>query len=185
MEIYPFFIECSKYYDNFKSKQLQRLAIGQGALIVSRKCEKVLITANDEFVIPERYSDSERIRLEEKLWSHENTDFHKMQKEIRESRKTWVNTKKKEKLRLLDNYIFSEYENQPIDEILFVRSVIKLAMILKLIKNQDIVYKDFKVVSVEGKFDSHYFDKMNFVKDYSKFSKKSVLVYFSFPSECD
>lgn len=153
MDIYPFFLECSKFYDEpQKCKQLQKLAFGRGGLIFIRKKENILITERGEFIIPEMYSDDQRKNLETKLWF--DTDFLKMQKNIQDARKTWINAKKKDKLRLLDKYALKQPNFQKI-----FQSIIKLALILKLIKIEDVSYENFEILNINGNFNENYFDE--------------------------
>lgn len=58
--MYPFFIECSKYYQDQPYKQLllQQFAFGRGgSFIVKRKDKDILVTSDGEFIIPSLYSE--------------------------------------------------------------------------------------------------------------------------------
>jgi hypothetical protein len=59
--VYPFFIECSKYYQDqpYKQRLLQQFAFGRGgSFIIKRKDKNILVTSDDgEFVIPSLYSE--------------------------------------------------------------------------------------------------------------------------------
>jgi hypothetical protein len=59
--VYPFFIECSKYYQDQPYKQLllQQFAFGRGgSFIIKRKDKNILVTPDGEFVIPSLYSEN-------------------------------------------------------------------------------------------------------------------------------
>ena len=59
--VYPFFIECSKYYEDQPYKQLllQQFAFGHGgSFIIKRKDKNILVTPDGEFVIPSLYSEN-------------------------------------------------------------------------------------------------------------------------------
>jgi hypothetical protein len=56
--VYPFFIECSKYYQDqpYKQRLLQQFAFGRGgSFIIKRKDKNILVTPDGEFVIPSIY----------------------------------------------------------------------------------------------------------------------------------
>ena len=59
--VYPFFIECSKYYQDqpYKQRLLQQFAFGRGgSFIIKRKDKNILVTPDGEFVIPSLYSEN-------------------------------------------------------------------------------------------------------------------------------
>lgn len=171
LDIYPFFIECSKCQkDVVKRKQLQALAFGKGGLIFRRQGDDVLITPNGEFTIPKEFSDSAYNTLHDLLWQDTASNYYKMQDDIRAARETWTNVKKKDKFRMVDKYILSR-KFASLKEMIFVKSIITLALILKMIQSQDINYDNFNIVDVQGKFEETYFDDLNFSTDFTKPSK--------------
>lgn len=100
MNMFPFFIECSKHYQNepHKQKFLQKLAFGHGIHIIKRKDKSILVTSNGEFVIPTVYSDKARRDLASKLW--EVNDFTRLGDCIEDTRRTWHTARKKDKIDL-------------------------------------------------------------------------------------
>lgn len=141
MNVYPFFIECSKFYsDPHKQRLLQQFAFGRGGgFIIKRRDKNILVTSDGEFVIPSEYSDESRLELDKKLWKDD--DFEKMQQDIKSTRTLWSTTKKKDKLYLFYKYIATM--NLSINEKIILCHLITLTLLLKLIKPSDIVYKNF------------------------------------------
>lgn len=167
LDIYPFFIECSKSQPNLaKRKQLQGLAFGRGGLIFQRNSEDVLITPNGEFSIPKKFTDLAYDKLQQLLWQDTASNYYKMQDDIKNAREVWTNVKKKDKLRMIDKYILSRQFDSP-KEMLFVKSIITLALILKMIQTQDIRYDKFSISDVNGEFEDNYFDNLNFSIDFA------------------
>lgn len=146
--VYPFFIECSKYYKDQSHKQrlLQQFAFGRGgAFIVKRKDKNILVTAEGEFVIPSLYSEDARLELDQKLWKYD--DYEKMQEDIKSLRETWNTTKKKDKLYLFYKYI-ANLELFSTNEKIVLCNLITLTLLLKLVRPSDIVYKDYIIQNV-------------------------------------
>ena len=103
-KIYPFFLECSmKETDTYKKRHLELLAFGKGGVIIQ---DSVYVTENGNFKIPKIYSDEERDKLYKLVWSGE-TEFSRIEKEIKELLSTWRNLKKRDKLRMIDKYVLS------------------------------------------------------------------------------
>ena len=132
-EFYPFFLECSmKETDTYKKRHLELLAFGKGGLIR----DSVYVTGNGNFQIPKIYSDEERDRLYNLVWNGE-TEFSRIEKEIKEHLSTWENLKKRDKLRMIDKYVlnldcnFIEKKN--------AKSAITSALLLHLLKSDEIV----------------------------------------------
>lgn len=157
MEVYPFFLECSKYESGARRRQLQQLAIGRGGLIIKKKCDQLLILDDIEFKIPTSFSESTRRLLVDKLWP-DDTDFFKLQHVIRESKKNWTNSKKKEKLRIIDEYVLGKSYSSP-TSMIRTRSIIYMALILKLISSKDISYCNFKIDNIQFPFDIAMFER--------------------------
>ena len=102
-EFYPFSLECSmKETVSYKKRHLELLAFGKGGLTR----DSVYVTGNGNFKIPNIYSDEERDKLCKLIWG-EDTDFVRMEKEIKERLSTWGNLKKRGKLRMIDKYVLS------------------------------------------------------------------------------
>ena len=92
MNMFPFFIECSKHYQDepHKQKFLQKIAFGHGIHIIKRKDKNILVAPYGEFVIPATYSDKARRDLASKLW--EVNDFTRLEDCIENTRQTWHTT---------------------------------------------------------------------------------------------
>ena len=142
-EFYPFFLECSmKETDTYKKRHLELLAFGKGGLIR----DSVYVTGNGNFQIPKIYSDEERDRLYNLVWNGE-TEFSRMEKEIKERLSTWENLKKRDKLRMIDKYVlsldcdFKEKKN--------AKGVITSALLLHLLTSDDIVYKNYEIKTIK------------------------------------
>jgi hypothetical protein len=166
MNVYPFFIECSKFYsDPHKKKLLQELAFGRGGgFIIKRKEKNILVTSNGEFIIPSTYSDEARLDLDKKLWKR--GEFEQMQNDIKNARSVWSTTKKKDKLHLLYKYI-AELD-LPLDRKSELCSLITLVLLLKIIKPSDIVYKDFVIESISDHLlKNDTIQNIDFTFDYS------------------
>jgi SepF-like predicted cell division protein (DUF552 family) len=167
MNMFPFFIECSKYYTNepYKQKFLQKLALGHGIHIIKRKDKHILVTPNGEFVIPYTYSDKARNDLAGKLW--QVNEFTRLGDRIEETRQTWHTTRKKDKMYLLYKYI-SSLPDLTFSQKVINSNILILAMLLKIIKPVDIDYKDSKIQGVNDYLlEKETYTQMNFVYDYS------------------
>ena len=157
---YPFFLECSmKETDTYKKRHLELLAFGEGGLITIAGAEcttlvaspkgdtqdSVYVTGNGNFQIPKIYSDEERDRLYNLVWNGE-TEFSRIEKEIKEHLSTWENLKKRDKLRMIDKYVlnldcnFIEKKN--------AKDVITSALLLHLLKSDEIVYKNYEIKAI-------------------------------------
>ncbi len=167
MNVFPFFIECSKHYQNEpeKCKILQRLAFGHGVHIIKRKDKNILVTANGEFVIPVVYSGKAHKELANKLW--QVNAFTRLEDSIGDTRQTWHTARKKDKIFLLYKYVAS-LPNIKLRQKMAICNVLILALLLKMIKPADIVYMDSKIVDVnEDLIKRETYTQMNFVYDYS------------------
>lgn len=165
MNMFPFFIECSKYYQDEPHKQrfLQKLAFGHGIHIIKRKDKHILVTLNGEFVIPTIYSDKARLELINKLWKI--NDFTRLGNRIEDMRQVWQTTRKKDKIYLLYKYIASLSDiNTP--QKMVVSNILILALLLKMIKPTDIEYQDSKIVNVnENLLKKETYTQMTFTLD--------------------
>ena len=116
MNVFPFFIECSKHYQDepHKQKFLQKLAFGHGIHIIKRKDKNILVTANGEFTIPTVYSDKALKDLAGKLW--EVNDFTRLGDCVEDMRQTWHTARKKDKIYLLYKLRSGASRDHPISE---------------------------------------------------------------------
>lgn len=144
MEVYPFFLECSKYEIGSKRKQLQQLSLGNGGLIVNGR---VLILDDEPFTIPDEYNESDKIKLNKTMWN-EDTDFFKLQSDIAESRTSWSNMKKREKLRLIDLYLLKRFSD--LEECVRAKTAFNMALLLKMISQNDVEYRNYEIKSLSG-----------------------------------
>ena len=142
MTFFPFFLECSmKEIDLIKKKHLELLAFGKTGMFR----ESVYITENGDFKIPKVYSDEEKDKLYQLVWSE--TKFSRMEKKIKEHFNTWKNLKKIDKLRMIDKYVLSldcDFEEKK-----KISGELKNAFLIKSIKPQDIVYENWKITHVD------------------------------------
>ena len=166
MNMFPFFIECSKHYQDepHKKKFLQKLAFGHGIHIIKRKDKSILVTHNGEFVIPAVYSDKSRRDLAGKLWAV--NDFTRLEDCIEDTRQTWHTARKKDKIYLLYKHVAS----LPItrSQKMAACNILILALLLKMIKPADIDYRDSKIAGVgEDLMRRETYTQMNFSFDYS------------------
>ena len=91
-----------KETDMIKKRHLEFLAFGKAGMIQ----DSVHITENGNFKIPKIFSDDERDKLYKLVWSGE-TEFSRMEKEVKEHLSTWKNLKERDKLRMIDKYVLS------------------------------------------------------------------------------
>lgn len=148
MDIYPFFLECCKHHtDENKIKMLESLALGNSDLIMKRgKTTRVLVTSKGEFIIPDHYTETLGLKLDEFLWN--STDgYYKMQNEIKQSYNSWNNVKKKDKLRMIDYYVLSK--TKPFKESILLKSIITIAFMLKLINSDNITYQNGEIIDID------------------------------------
>lgn len=148
MQFYPFFLECSKRETNKEKKRiLEILGFGKGGIIVNNKDEPFIIMDNGRFKIPKTYTDKSKNLLYNLLWSTD-VDYNNMEHKIKNSAKLWVNIKKKDRFRLIDNYILQLPYCLKIKKI--IKSIITIALILRLIQPTDIVYKDYNITQINS-----------------------------------
>lgn len=167
MNMFPFFIECSKHYQDepHKQKFLQKLAFGRGIHIIKRKDKNILVTANGEFTIPVNYSDKAHKDLAIKLW--EVNDFTRLGDCIEDTRRTWHTARKKDKIYLLYKYV-AALPDLTRSQKKVVCNTLVLALLLKMIKPVDLEYENSKVVGVnEDLVKRETYTQMNFAFDYS------------------
>ena len=176
MSVYPFFINCTKYYNDQPRKQklLNKLAIGEGGfLFFKRQDLNVLIISDKEFIIPNKYSDSARLELESLLWK--DNDYTKMRDCIQKSRLSWSNIKKKEKLYLMYKYVSTlKLSTQ---SKMFLSGLITIALLLKIIKSEDVVYENYEITRInESFFNIDTYTNIQFSFDYHSVVNKHQTV---------
>ena len=147
MNMYPFFIECSKRYQNepHKQKFFQKLAFGHGIHIIKREDKNILVTSNGEFVIPTIYTDKACRDLDAKIW--EVNDFTRLGDRIKKTRESWHTTRKKDKMCLLYKYVATLPDLSKSQKIVMCNILVS-ALLLKMIKPTDIDYRDSKIMSI-------------------------------------
>jgi hypothetical protein len=167
MNVFPFFIECSKHYQDepHKSKFLQKLAFGHGVHIIKRKDKNILVTSNGEFTIPTVYSDKARKELVSKLW--QVNAFSQLGDCIEETRQNWHTTRKKDRIYLIHKYV-AALPNLQLQQKIVICNILILALLLKMIKPTDIVYKNSEIADInEDLIKRETYTQMNFMYDYS------------------
>jgi hypothetical protein len=169
--IHPFFIECSKKYEQREEKYnlLVDLAVGKRGIFLTRvdknKPVTYVVTPKGEFQIPENYSDEKHAEFKQKWWG-DDTAFSNMKDAIKESRKNWATTKKKDRIYLLNKFICSL--DIDLAHKVFLSSLITFALLLKLYKPTDIVYEEFEIKTINEDFmQKETFHNLNFSYDYS------------------
>ena len=158
MRFYPFFLECSKKeIVKERKKQLEFMAFGKCCMIIDEPDGTATLVKDKEiFKIPSVFSETERNRLNAIMWG-EYSDFDRMEHTIKESTKLWANVKKRDKLRIIDKYVMGlecDFKEKKL-----IKSVINIALILRMIQASEIVYQDFEIKNIEGTFDCNYFAK--------------------------
>jgi len=93
------------------------------------RCNKnVLITGTEEFVIPDDFSLESWDELKNMLWKNQNT--------ITDKSNSWNVTKKRDKIRKLNNLIIKDIEKN--DNRKYAKNVLIMLILLKKVKNSDI-----------------------------------------------
>ncbi|MGL5357018.1 MAG: hypothetical protein ACRDAQ_10855 [Cetobacterium sp.] len=169
--IHPFFIECSKKYEQHKDKynMLIEFAVGKRGIFITRvdknKPVTYVVTPKGEFQIPEKYSDEKHEEFKQKWWG-DDAEFSNMKDAVKESRKNWATTRKKDKIYLFNKFICSLDIDLPYK--IFLSSLITFALLLKLYKPTDVLYQEFEVKNVNEDFmKKETFHNLNFTYDYS------------------
>ena len=138
---FPFFLECAKREtDQYKKKELENLAFGK-AVIIAKENKDVMLIENEEFIIPECFSLTSYMELEQKLWGN-SKEYYLMQKAIKEKLNSWTEIKKRDKIRKIDNFVI---KNVHLDKQKYFESFLVIFMLLKLIKRSDIKFEDFNI----------------------------------------
>ena len=143
---HPFFLECSKQEaDENRKKELEKLAFGN-ALVITKDNKSVLITDTKKFVIPDDFSLESWNELQNILWGNHDTEYYEMENTIKDKSNSWTVTKKRDKIRRLDNLIIQAIQNN--DNRKFVKIMLMRLILLKLVKISDIELQDFDVKKV-------------------------------------
>lgn len=167
MDVYPFFLQCSKHEtDDVRKHHLESLAFGHKGLVYTGASGLTLNTISGPYLIPDAYSDDEKDRLYAMLWKCADADeFMSMRDEMKLQRLRWTNVRKKDKLRQIDRYVLSHVQEW--SERHRVKRVITVALILKVLRNTDIDYDNFDVQDINGEFDADYFQRLREEGDYT------------------
>lgn len=160
---YPFFLAVCKYYDDepLKQKMLRNLAFNKGGMIISKN--NILITPNGQFKIPSVYSFESHQELDNKLWKKD--EYQTMFGNIQEQLTSWSTLNKKNKQYLLYKYCAQHYN---FETALKCTNFLNIASLMKMIKNSDVVYELFKILSISPHLvDSKTFEKIVFLYNYN------------------
>ena len=130
---FPFFLECSKQeVDKNRKKELEKLAFGS-ALVITKANKNVLLTDTDEFIIPDDFSLESWNELRNMLWENHNT--------IKDTSNSWNVTKKRDKIRRLDNLIIQTIQNNANRK--FVKIMPMRLILLKIVTISNTELEDF------------------------------------------
>ena len=130
---FPFFLECSKQeVDKNRKKRTRKFSIWK-RFSNYEKNRNVLITDTEEFVIPDDFSLTSWNELKNKLWKDQNT--------IKDKSNSWTVTKKRDKVRRLDNLIIQAIQNN--DNRKYVKIMLMRLILLKLVTISNIELEDF------------------------------------------
>lgn len=154
--VYPFFLDCASRVDDPRERSMfEHLSVGCGALIRQRPSGRVVVVGDRgrEFVIPKTFDD-EAFRAARGFLSDarckDDKTYDDIEAEILESRTEWRNVRKKERTRLVDEYVRSRYHDSATRKT--ARVFMTIALLLKLITPKDISYVDYAIRSIRGEF---------------------------------
>lgn len=156
-EYYSFFLKCSKYCNKENKDVFEKLAFNKASsfyVILNNQ----LFTYSDTYDIPIEYTEKERIKVEKIIDNERESDYCKLQNQIKDYKIVWSNVRKKEKLRFIDKYILTENSK---NKTLLFKNIIIIALILKLISNNDILFENGNIINIKVKFTKTYFDNIN------------------------
>lgn len=149
--ISQFFFKCCLVEpDKEKRKILEKIGFGNGFFFFEKNNFQILMTPNGPFNVPNGFSEVAYANLQKLLWEH-NDEYLTKLNELKESRKLWVNVKKRDKIRLLDDFVVKMV--CPMKQKQKMKSIITIALILHLIHTTDIVYENFRITSVSNTID--------------------------------
>jgi hypothetical protein len=172
--IYPIFLECCQFaIDNFWENIFEDLAYGKtpygtyitkDTLCCNYKDKEFSYKIERKNSI-ELYQDVYSLLanklgiLSQKDKVKKRVDFHNMEDQIIESRKTWANIRKKNiKDLLIETYVI-DMKNKyllTMKQAQYLLSIIFIAMVFKVISSKDINYYDGKIQSIDGiKFETN------------------------------
>ena len=127
-----------------KKRHLELLAFGKAGMIQ----DSVYITESGNFKIPKVFSDEERDKLYKLVWSGE-TEFSRMEKEVKEHLSIWKNLKKMEKLRVIDRYVL--HLDCDFEEKKKISGKLEIAILIQSLKSKDIVCENLKILRISEK----------------------------------
>ena len=143
---FPFFLECSKQeVDKGRKKELESLAFGN-AVVITKGNKYVLISDTEEFVIPDDFSLESWNELQNILWGNHDTEYYEMENTIKDKSNSWTVTKKRDKIRRLDNLIIQAIQNN--DNRKYIKIMLMRLILLKIVTISDIELQDFDVKKV-------------------------------------
>lgn len=166
--LYPVFLECCSFTeDSFWKNTFEDLAYGKtpyGSYIskdsicmnqnnrkfsykIERKDPKVLF--NEVYKL---FTDKLGI-MSKKEKNSRSTDFYKIEKNIKNSRQTWADIRKKNvRDILIERYAveMKKKHNLTIAQTKYLLSLILIAMMFKAISSKNIIYADDRIVDITG-----------------------------------
>ena len=90
--------------------------------MITKANKNVLITGTEEFIIPDDFSLESWDELKNMLWKNQDT--------ITDISNSWTVTKKRDKIRRLDNLIIKVIEN---DDRKYAKNVVMILFLLKIV----------------------------------------------------
>jgi len=166
--IYPFFIESSKFADDiFWENIFEDLAYGKtpyGSYIskdflscnytnkefsykIERKDPYILYTEIYNLLVNKLGILSQKEKIKKKI------EFNRVEQVLKNSRKEWVNIRKKNiKDLLIEKYVIDmkRLYNLTIKQTKYLVSIIFIGLVFKVLTNKDIVYYDNKIHNIHG-----------------------------------
>lgn len=140
-----------------RRRRMCDLAVGFGIRSYDRP-HVVIETGRDQF---------RKLRVEDSVTTLVNGTadeirFKEFEKEYRsKTRSTWANIKKRDRLRYVDKYILDNYKNLAVVDM--KRKAASIAMAILLKSTKEIIYSNFKIVSVIVSTDDGVDDSERFV----------------------
>lgn len=166
--VYPVFLECCQFAtDTFWENIFEDLAYGKTPYGTYITKDFICCSYKDkEFNYKIERKDSELIYkevssllvnklglLSQKEKVRKRLDFHNMEEQIMESRRTWGNIRKKNvKDLLIETYVIDMKNKHSLSmkQARYLLSIIFIAMVFKVISAKDIHYSDGKIHVIDG-----------------------------------
>lgn len=166
--VYPVFLECCQFAtDTFWENIFEDLAYGKtpyGTYItkdficcsykdkefnykIERKDSELIYKEVSSLLVNKLGLLSQREKVRKRL------DFHNMEEQIMESRRTWVNIRKKNvKDLLIETYVIDMKNKHSLSmkQARYLLSIIFIATVFKVISAKDIHYSDGKIHAIDG-----------------------------------